>query len=74
MDELVDTLADIGDAKYKISVPSKIKDAKIFFAQKNKKQKKKTVLELSFVDSLLWMLKVSRRMDKLKNDIRTSST
>ena len=38
----------------------------------NKKQKggKITMLELSFVDSLFWMLKIKHRMDKLKNDIQ----
>ena len=65
MNEFVDTLADSGDAKYKICMPSEIKDAKTFFAQKKQETEEKTVLEFSFVGSLFWMLKIKRRMDKL---------
>ena len=52
IDEFVDSQADSGDAKYKISMPSKIKDAKTLFDHKKQETDEKTVLKLSFVDSL----------------------
>ena len=65
----MDILSESGNANYKLSMPCEVRDAFFFFSQKKQEKTEDIFLELNCVDSLLWMFKLTRRLDKVKDAI-----